>query len=206
VLFDVFSVLDAFPWFKRPDQDMQVAEVCQKSGFLAGPHCPMTTAWVSKRGLESDVCSYHQLLQLDASGTFRVHSNCESIDQIQSKVWFTLPPVMEWYYKKKNADYTVVPPFRADCSQHSEQALAFIYPKNGALIYRARSLDGELQPVICKVAHRNPDAELFWYLDDHFVGSTQRFHEFPLHAPDGKHQITVVDENGNDAKCEVLVE
>jgi penicillin-binding protein 1C len=206
VLFDVFSVLDISTWFKRPELDMQVAEICEKSGFLAGPNCPMTTAWVSKRGLESDVCSFHHLVQLDASGQFRVHSNCEQIDQIQSKVWFSLPPVLEWYYKKKNADYAVVPPFRADCAQHSEQALAFIYPKNGSLIYRARALDGQLQPIIFKVAHRNPDAELFWYLNNHFVGSTHRFHEFPIHAPEGKHRITVVDVNGNDAKCEVLVE
>lgn len=206
VLFDVFGVLESAPWFKRPDMDMQIAEVCKKSGFLAGPNCPLTTAWVSKRGLESDVCSFHHLIQLDASGKYRVHSNCESVDQIQSKVWFTLPPVMEWYYKKKNADYAVIPPFRVDCSQQTEQALAFIYPKNNALIFRARALDGSLQPIICKVAHRNPEAELFWYLDDFFVGTTQRFHEFPLHAPEGKHRITVVDQNGNDATCVILVE
>jgi penicillin-binding protein 1C len=206
VLFDVFSVLEAVPWFKRPEMDMQVAEVCDKSGFLAGPHCSITTSWVSKRGLESDVCPYHHLVQLDSSGNYRVHSNCERIDLIQSKVWFTLPPVMEWYYKRKYAEYVSVPPFREDCRQSTEQALAFIYPKSGALIYRAKSFDGELQPVVCKVAHRNPDAELFWYLNDKYLGSTQRFHEFPIKASIGKHVITVVDENGNDARCVINVE
>jgi penicillin-binding protein 1C len=206
VLFDVFSALDAVPWFKRPDMDMHVAEVCQKTGYLAGPNCPMTTAWVTKRGLESEVCPYHQLIQLDSSGQFRVHSNCERLDFIQSKVWFTLPPVMEWYYKKKNADYLTMPPFREDCRQSTDHALAFIYPKSGALIYRAKSFEGELQPIVCKVAHRNPDAELFWYLNDRFLGSTQRFHEFPVEAPIGKHVITVVDENGNDARCSISVE
>jgi penicillin-binding protein 1C len=113
---------------------------------------------------------------------------------------------MEWYYKKKNADYLTMPPFREDCRQSTDHALAFIYPKSGALIYRAKSFEGELQPIVCKVAHRNPDAELFWYLNDRFLGSTQRFHEFPVEAPIGKHVITVVDENGNDARCSISVE
>jgi penicillin-binding protein 1C len=186
--------------------EMQIAEVCKKSGMLAGPNCPMTTEWVATRGLESDVCKYHELIQLDPSGDFRVHSQCESIENIQSKPWFRLPPVMEWYYKKKNADYKITPPFRADCGQQTENAIAFIYPKSGALIYRARALNGQLQPIVCKVAHRNPEAELFWYLNDYFLGSTQRFHEFPLNAPPGKHKITVVDENGNDAKCTIMIE
>jgi len=160
VLFDVFALLESAPWFNRPDRDMQLAEVCSKSGLLAGPHCPQSSKWVSKRGVESDVCSYHQLVQLDSSGNFRVHSNCERIDLMQSKVWFILPPVIEWFYKKKNADYSTLPQFREDCLQSSEQSIAFIYPKNGANLYRAKALNGALQPIVCKVALRNPDSEL----------------------------------------------
>lgn len=206
VLFDVFDVLDAAPWFKRPEMEMQIAEVCKKSGFLAGPNCPITTSWVSKRGLESQVCAYHHLVQLDETESYRVHSNCETVEKIHSISWFSLPPVMEWFYKKKNAEYVSLPPYRADCARYTEQTMAFIYPKNNALIYRARALDGNLQPVICKVAHRNPESELFWYMDDFFLGTTQRFHEFPLHAPAGKHKVTVVDQNGNDVSCIILIE
>lgn len=206
VLFDVFSILDLSSWFKRPEKEMHLVEVCSESGFLAGPHCPVSASWVTLQGLESDVCSYHKLVQLDFDEKFRVHSNCESLDQMKSKVWFTLPPVMEWYFKKKNAQYTVLPPFRSDCGQQNEQALAFIYPKNNALIYRAKSFDGSLQPIICKVAHRNPEEELFWYLNDHFVGTTTKYHEFPLDAPVGQHTITVVDLKGHDVKCKIIVE
>ncbi len=206
VLFDVFSILKSPSWFKRPDQDMQVAEICAKSGFLAGPHCPVSTAWVAQRGLESDVCPYHQWIQMDPTGQFRVHSKCESIENMQARTWFTLPPLMEWYYKKKNADYVALPPFREDCLSASEQVLAFIYPKNNALIFRARALDGSLQPIVCKVAHRDPEAEIFWYLDKLFLGSTQRFHEFPITIPEGKHRITVVDQHGNDVSCSIVVE
>jgi penicillin-binding protein 1C len=206
VLFDVFANLDAVPWFKRPDMDMQVAEVCKQSGFLAGPNCPLTTEWVSKRGLESDVCAYHHLLQLDASGNYRVHSNCEDINSIQSVAWFSLPPVMEWYYKRKNADYKSMPPFRRDCQDRNTTALDFIYPKSGSRLYRAVSMEGALQEIVFKIAHRNPDAEVFWYLDDKFIGSTQRFHELPIDVPEGRHVVTVVDEMGNDAQVVVWLE
>jgi penicillin-binding protein 1C len=113
---------------------------------------------------------------------------------------------MEWYYKKKNADYKSMPPIRADCRDQSEAPLAFVYPQTGSRLSRARSLEGELQGIVCKVAHRNPDAELFWYLNDKFLGTTQRYHEYNLNAPEGRHVITVVDENGEDARSVIWVD
>jgi len=34
---------------------------------------------------------------------------------MQHKSWFILTPAMEYYYKQKNADYKVLPPFKAGC-------------------------------------------------------------------------------------------
>ena len=62
------------------------------------------------------VCSYHQLLHLDPTGSWQVNSACESPDRMVHRPWFVLPPVEEYYYRSKNPSYQPPPPFRADCT------------------------------------------------------------------------------------------
>ena len=98
-----------------------------------------------------------------------------------TKSWFVLPPVMEWYYKSKNINYQNLPPYREDCEDASQdKRMDFIYPKSNTKIILTKDFEGKLQPAIIKVAHSNSNAELFWYLDDQYVGNTKTFHEKPI--------------------------
>jgi penicillin-binding protein 1C len=45
--------------------------------------------------------------------------------------------------------------------------------------------------------HRNTIARLFWHLDNNFIGTTQQFHQLALNPTQGKHTLTVIDEEGN---------
>ena len=40
-------------------------------------------------------------------------------------------------------------------------------------------------------------AKLFWHLDNNFIGTTQQFHQLALNPTQGKHTLTVIDEEGN---------
>jgi penicillin-binding protein 1C len=82
----------------------------------------------------------------------------------------------------------------------------FIYPKANTKIILTKDFESKLQPAIIKVAHSNSDAELFWYLDDKYVGNTKTFHEKPIFATTGFHVITVVDEFGNEIRRKVQFE
>lgn len=144
---------------------------------------------------------------MDKNLQFTVNSSCESIDAMVSKSWFILPPVMEWYYKSKHVDYVPVPPLREDCKDaNAKPRMAFIYPNEFTKIILTKDFNGKEQPVILKVAHSNPEAELFWYVDDQFLGTTKTFHEQSLVTTNGMHLITVVDEDGNEIKQRVSVE
>jgi len=66
-------------------------------------------------GTQVPLCAYHKIIHLDATGNFRVTEQCESPSAMQHKSWFILTPAMEYYYKQKNADYKVLPPFKAGC-------------------------------------------------------------------------------------------
>jgi penicillin-binding protein 1C len=205
ILFDVFNLLPRSNWFEKPLNNMLEADVCTKSGFLANEHCPKQKQWIPLSVKQTSLCPYHPLVHLDASQQFRVNSSCENVDQIVAKPWFVLPPVMEWYYKKKNLDYWVLPTFRQDCVGNQNNGMDFIYPKANGKIYLTKNFDSEVQPVILKVAHSQPNVKLYWYIDNSYLGKTEQFHEMPLEPKSGIHYITVVDEQGNEIKRKLEV-
>ena len=203
VLFDVFNLLPRKPFFAAPLNDLEEAEICQKSGHLAQDDCPKVTQLINRNGKKTAVCPYHKLVHLDASEQFQVNSSCEDVNNMVTKRWFVLPPVMELYYKSLHIDYVPLPPFRDDCQTAQHNVMDFIYPKTNSKIYLAKNFNGQIQPIIAKVAHSNKEAKLFWYVDNVYKGTTQTFHELPIEANTGIHYITVVDEFGNEIKRKV---
>ncbi|MBN8641086.1 MAG: penicillin-binding protein 1C [Flavobacteriales bacterium] len=203
VLFDVFNLLPRKPFFTAPLNDLEEAEICTKSGHLAQDDCPKVMQLINRNGKKTAVCPYHKLVHLDASEQFQVNSSCEDVNNIVRKKWFVLPPVMELYYKSLHIDYVPLPPFRDDCQTAQHNVMDFIYPKTNSKIYLTKNFNGQIQPIIAKVAHSNKEAKLFWYVDNVYKGTTQTFHELPIEANTGIHYITVVDEFGNEIRRKV---
>jgi penicillin-binding protein 1C len=199
-LFEIFRLLPVTrDWFEMPVGEMVKIKVCHQSGYRAGEYCDDTDdMWVPKSGLKAPVCPYHQLVHLSADGKWQVTGNCTPPDQIINKHWFVLPPSMEYYYKTKNYQYRVLPPFRPDCMQAENAApMEVIYPKDGAKVYVPLEADGTRGRVIFNAAHRQAGVKIFWHLDDKYVGETKDFHQMALNPSPGKHVLTLVDGNGN---------
>lgn len=201
ILFDIFRLLPKSTWFDMPYSDLESIETCVESGFRAGENCvEKSITRIKKNNTKTLPCPYHRKIYVDKNEEFRVSSDCESIDNIISKSWFVLPPVLELYYKANHMNYLPLPPYRADCTPSSAYAMDFIYPKEAEQIRPAKGIDGSLQPFVAKVAHSNKQAQLHWYLDNVYLGTTKIYHEQPIFASNGKHLITVIDENGQELK------
>jgi len=205
VLFDVFGLLPNSKWFPVPHDDVVEIGVCANSGFLAGSNCPQKKMLVSVSEMKTKPCAYHQLVHLDASKRYRVNSSCEPVSSISHEPWFVLPPLQEYFYKNNNADYRSLPPYRLDCNKETQQNIAFIFPKTNGSVYLPKGFDGKTNEVVLKIAHKNPEVEVFWYVDDHFIGSTKQFHEMAISPKPGEHIITVLDEQGNELKRKIEV-
>ena len=200
ILFDVFDVLpDAEHWFAKPEFDMTEAEICKESGYLASVNCEHPVSeLIPKNGNRTDVCPYHKLIHLDKTEHFRVNTSCEDIDNIVTKSWFILPPAVENYYKRKNASYKYLPPYRSDCKEavDYERNMELIYPFKNTEIYVPVDLDGKLGKTVFEAAHRDKNAIIFWYVDNRFIGQTQGIHQIELSPKVGEHSLTLVDNKG----------
>ncbi len=72
-----------------------------------------------------------------------------------------------------------------------------IYPGETRQIFIPRGLDGQLSRVVFEAAHRNPEAHIYWHLDERYLGETSMIHQVEFLAPAGKHTLTLVDSEGN---------
>lgn len=182
VMFEIFNMLPnkgnsgkyaGSGWFKEPLYGEYIrAEVCRESGYLKGPACEnIDTLAVPPTAEKSETCPYHSY--------------------VNGKSVFLLPPAMEWYYRRLHPEY------KPEISDNQETVMEFIYPGKGSRIYIPRQLDGKVAGIVFNLAHRDPDAVVFWHLDNSYLGQTKFMHQMTLSPSVGKHTITVVDEKGN---------
>ena len=207
VLFDIFNLLPSSSWFTRPAGIFVEAEVCRKLGHLKGRFCDETdTLLVLPAGLRTEACPYHHLVTLSADESQRIYENCANTEPTLQKSWFTLPPVWEWYYKQHHPEYKPLPPFKAGCGEDTFQPMQFIYPPMNARIKLPKQLDGSKGFLTVELAHNNPNATVFWHLDETYQAQTQDFHKISLQPAAGKHSLTAVDGEGNTISTTFFVE
>jgi len=210
ILFEIFDLLDIQGWFDPPDEDLFEIDVCAKSGYRTGPYCADTKQLlIPYSGLRMKRCPYCRLIHCDALLKWQVHSECERVREIASVKWFVLPPVMEWYYKRKHSDYHPLPSYRTDCVDAMEgfktASISLIYPGRRALIYIPYELDGERGRAVFDAAHRNAGSTIYWHLDEQYLGATRDIHQMALSPGPGEHTVTLIDENGEHLERRFVV-
>ncbi|HLO59329.1 MAG TPA: penicillin-binding protein 1C [Bacteroidales bacterium] len=199
VMFDIFGLLQDAPWFKAPLDEMVPGIVCRQSGYLAGPNCPdPDTVKIPVTGIRSAVCPYHRLVHLTNDFQFQVSSNCYPVDSMKHTGWFVLPPVEEWYFKKHHADYKRLPSFKPGCEMAGQRTMDLIYPRETVKIFIPRGLKGEKGRVVFEAVHTDPDAVIYWHLDDQFIRETKYIHQVELLPAPGKHRLVLVDSKGQE--------
>jgi penicillin-binding protein 1C len=198
ILFDVFSQLRGGSWFQKPSPELLSLVTCKKSGFRISVHCDEADTLLSTReSVATAACPYHQRIHLSADHKYRLHSQCASLSEMEHGSWFVLPAIQEYYYKTHNLSYRSIPPFRHDCQPASAVAgMDMIYPKPNAKIFIPREMDGKAGNSVFELAHRNPETQVYWHLNGAYVGSTKVNHHLTINPGEGKHVLTVIDEQG----------
>lgn len=168
VMFDLLNLLPASAeWFEEPLEGGVYLDVCKESGMLKSLDCPQ---WETV--MLPAKASESAVCPYHPGGVFR------------------LPPGMEWYYKAYHPEYKVVP-------AKGTAQMEFLYPESGSILTLPRQLDGSTPGAVFHVVHRDPQAVLYWHLDQSYLGETRIIHKMNLAPEEGRHTVTVVDGRGN---------
>ncbi|MDR3250198.1 MAG: penicillin-binding protein 1C [Tannerella sp.] len=208
VMFDIFNMLPASEWFVRPESKFVEAQVCRLSGHLKSRYCDEAdTVLITPNGLRTEACPYHTYVNLSIDGRYRIYADCIGAEEPTiRRNWFVLPPVWEWYYKQHHPEYKILPPFMSGCGGDAASPMAFIYPSGNARVHLPKQMDGSDGEITFELAHSNSNATVYWHLDSDYLGMTRDFHKYTFQPPKGRHQITVVDNEGNTISIGITVE
>lgn len=199
LMLAIFGALPRAGWFAVPEDDLRTLSVCADDGYLANTDCVAVDSRVPARAHFDRLTPFHRHIQLDVSGRWRVHGDCERVDHMRAVGWFSLPPAMEVAYRRAHPGYRPLPPWRADCRATLATAdpdLDVLYPAQDANVYIPVDLDGKSQALVVEAVHRDPEAGLYWHLDGNYLGETRVFHQREIRAAAGPHQLVLVDRQG----------
>jgi penicillin-binding protein 1C len=208
LLFDVVSKLnDSYRYPANTSESIEI-EVCAESGYPKSEYC-QNTKKIRACNVENHtgVCPYHKKVFLDESRQYRVLPDCYPVDQKCFEVYYVLPPVMEWFYKRHSPLFRPLPAFYPGCgTAHPDEVMAFVYPKSDAKVTIPIGIRGDRQQVIFEIAHRNPQKTIFWTLNDQFLGQTRLNHQMPIDVEKGTYRLRCVDEDGVELNRRIIVQ
>jgi penicillin-binding protein 1C len=202
IMFDVFRLLPRFnTWFSPPYPAMQPQTICKKSGNISNGTCNETeTVYLPNVENAAPVCQYHRIIFLDETMKWQVNASCYPMNKSVGLPWFVLTPAMEYYYKFKDLGYKSLPQLQASCVNNEIKMMELIYPKQSKTMIIPIEMSGQKGRAIFKVAHRSPEAVLYWYLNDEFVGTTQSVNQMEIKTAKGSHMMLIVDNEGNELR------
>ena len=202
VMFDVLRMLDSHDeWWSPPYDALKPFIVCKQSGWLAGPSCVETdTAYFVSGEITPKVCSFHAQVYTDAEGMYRYDPSCMP-QQAKFENYFIVPTIAESYFKRYHPEYRTLPPLHPDCEPNDdhEKDMAIIYPRPGSKIYIPYEWDKKKSKAVFSAVHRSESADVYWHLDQQFIGKTHEFHQIEIDPKPGKHTLVLQDEFGGMA-------
>jgi penicillin-binding protein 1C len=205
LMFDIFNYLPkdkSSSWFEKPEAFLGKTEICQETGFRAGAFCPKKIIVDSPVNMKPlPICPYHKNIFVTKDESRQVCSLCWKQGDYKNVPFLLYPPDVVQYLRERGQLISELPPHKEDCpALGNGKPLQIIYPEPDAKLWLPRDIDGKLQKISIRLAHRQKEAIIYWYLDNVYIGSTKEIHAKSLEIKKGDHSIEVVDEQGNRDK------
>ena len=199
VLFETLGVLPTTSWWLSPLDDLEEKTICAASGMIANSCCPLKQQLIPyQRSASSPPCTFHKTIWTDPSG-YQVHKGCEPNLALADTI-FSLPAKWAFYYKQYHPEYRTTPSWRPDCQEPNgppTNVMALIYPHPNTKVYLPTDAKGDIQHIVCKAAHQNMEATIYWHLDGKYLGTTYQDHQWKIQPSKGLHTLMLMDQQGH---------
>src|SRR5690606_38183976 len=90
ISFDIFSGLPKSDWLVIPHDDLDDAKVCATSRYLATEHRTTTSQHVPFSDNVQQLSTYHKVIHLAKTETYRLNTTCENPFKMIANAWFVL--------------------------------------------------------------------------------------------------------------------
>jgi len=198
LLFNIFNVLpenEKTPFFEPNENDFVEVSLCKETGFYASENCEKVITKAPKNMKPLKTCVHHHAIFLEEN--YAVCSRCWTGKQ-QLKKFLSYTPDINYYLRKNGTISTTLPAHKPSClSRQEQESIKILYPPENANVFLPKDFSGEYEPMIARVSSLYADREIFWYLDNDYLGSSIKKPTMPIVMYQGKHILTVIDSEGN---------
>ena len=197
ILFDTFRLLPDAPWLSKPLLALRQQEICANDGYRKRWQCQTTLSDMPIASRLQSPHSYQQQLWLDPTGRFQLPAGCALHVPRQVHTRMILPVAMAYFYQPQHPEYQGLPPTWPGCEQVAQQNMDLLYPARDAQIRLPLQLDGTLGQSIFRAIHRDKQAQIYWHLDETYLGQTNAPHQMPVQAAAGRHRLVLTASDGS---------
>ncbi len=197
LLFDIFQYLPRSEWYAVPEYALKTRQLCAESGFIPNDNCPKKEVQIPARAKLSKPCQFHKSVLVNENQEL-VFRDCYQ-GPIKDTVIFSIDPVTNYYYTKANRGSHRPLKLAKSCNKAIANTLGIVYPTKNAKLIIPKSFSGQQEKVVLKAYHTESGKEIYWHLNEHFLGTTKEYHELSVHLPPGNHKLLVMDKNGNQS-------
>lgn len=200
LLFQIAKILPSSPSWpeqivgEKSSDPSHHLMICENSGFQAGPHCPRSLVPAHASSSHLKICPYHHQVQVNQQGQ-RVHSQCHDFMEARDTVIFEMPPKMSQYYKAHHPEALNNLQWSPQCPVKMKQ-FSINYPDEGAALILPQKSQKSYGEFILEASHLDSKAQLYWFLNENYLGSTREIHQQTLPLEEGSYRLSVQDQNG----------
>ncbi|MDR2581119.1 MAG: penicillin-binding protein 1C [Fibromonadaceae bacterium] len=202
LLFSLFNNLNNFrkDLWKDFSKDIKFdsIELCELSGYKANDFCPNKKTFMLPVNREKNsACQFHKKTIISKSSGFEVCSLCWNAEDTLHIVEERYTPAVRNELRKIGREPKAEALHNPKCRAKREATpFSITYPENGARLFLPSKDALSEMGFIAIAAHKQRDAELHWFLNGAFLGSTTSEHKIAVTVSTGEHRLGVQDSLG----------
>lgn len=187
--------------------NLRRVEVCATTGDLPGPYCPHTTwSWFIPGVSSIKVSSVYRAIRVDpTTGLRSCHPDATGTRREVYEFW---PSDLALVFRRAGIALRRPPPWSPECGLDATSASGHpprIRSPQSTLVYHA-AWDGDERGSVPFSAAADGDArELFWFVNDRFVGRVASDEAYFWRPRSGRFEVRVVDDLGRAASVQMTV-
>ena len=204
ILFKIFGYLPkekSSAWFPKPYSALKPIEISKETGYSATDFtADKIWSYMSKDAKPLKTSPYEKVFFTNKTGTKEVCSLCWNENDLIKTTKTVYPPeVLTFLRSKGDTNYEILPHNESCPSITANKNIEFIYPKEDSLILIPRNFENKYEKIKIKAASSYNKSVIYWYLDNNYIGKTEKTHEFEIDFENGNHKLYIIDNFGNSS-------
>lgn len=205
LLFRLFNAIDrnaTEEWVAAP-RDLAFRLVCVHTGKVPNNFCPDQVMDLYIPGVSrNDICDHMKDVYLSADEKFSYCTSCLPAAGYKVKNMLNVSPEIAAYNHTHHIEYEQIPPHNPACTRMFEGQAPVITSLHQGLIYIITDKEQQLQ-LSCTAS--NDVQQVYWYVNDHFLGSTSAGGKLFFSPDKPSIRIACADDKGRISNIEIRV-